>query len=158
MATRVVDDASALTLHNTTSHAFNGTFVFHTLFSAFNPGGPDVGASVDNAAKEYAAFFSVVSGPSLFDLHGCDMQNDPGLDLALTARKTCGVMAPDWSESEFGLGPLAANGSAQADFQIYIRVDARGDKQYGDPVPEAPAAAIFLFGLVALARRHGVKA
>ncbi|GAA0544681.1 hypothetical protein GCM10008941_25750 [Rhizomicrobium palustre] len=152
-----IDALSSLVLVNNGPRNFDGRFVFATSYSAFNPGGPNVGASVDHGGREYASFFSVVRGPALFDLQGCNMSS--GIPTpTVRQRMSCGVSSPDASESEFSLGPLAANAEAAADFQIYISLDAQGEKQNGDPVPEAPTLAVFLVGLAALRRRQGVKA
>ncbi len=140
-----INALGGLALINAANADYNGTFVFHTAFSAFNPGGPEIGAGVDDPVREYASFFTVVSGPGVFDLHGCDMQHGASMKGGF-APHTCGVTSPDVSFGEALLGPLASGGTLNAEYQIFIRVAAQG----ADPVPEMPAIFLLSTGLALL--------
>lgn len=143
-------------LINTTDADIPGYFAFRTEFSAFNPGGPDIGASVDDPATQFASYFSEVSGPGVFDIHGCDTDGG-GVDgiNALRTANSCGVVSPDFSEGSFDLGPLPAFGDDEVSYEIRIDVMAV-PKQ----VPESFSLSIFGVGLlgVAAARRRWVTA
>jgi len=147
LVTGLVDALGGFTLFNTGSTDYPGSFVFHTSFSAFNPGGPEIGASVDDPARESASFFSVVTGPGVFDLHGCNMTHGLAPHAAAMGA-SCGVSSPDDSEGETDLGPLLAGQSLSAAYNIYIQVVAQGDS----PVPEPLTLGIFFVGLVAVRR------
>lgn len=140
MVSTTVERAGGLRLSNLSGTAFPGVFAFATEFSAFHPDGEAV--SLDNAAKEYAAFFSVVSGPNAFDLKGCEITGRAS--PAAAAKTYCTAPPPGLRISSFTLGPLDAFAELSAGFDIAIRADARGEKQNGDPVPEVPAALLFV--------------
>ena len=70
---------SGVALTNSTQETFPGFFVFYAVWSAFNPGGPEIGASVMFPSLEYAAFSSQIVGPAeIGDFHSCDTRNFPG--------------------------------------------------------------------------------
>lgn len=147
----VINTLGGYELQNTTDTDYAGTFVFNTMFSSFNPGGPEIGARVDNPAAEFASFFTVVRGPGVFDLHGCTM-NHGHHHGTQTSPNSCGVSSPDVSWGTAALGPLPAGGTVNADYQVFIHVTAQGS----DPVPEAPALMFLAtgLGLLALGRRR----
>lgn len=147
----LVNALGGFTLHNTGSTDYLGNFVFFTSFSAFNPGGPEIGARVDDPAHEFASFFSVVSGPGVFDLHGCNMTNGKG-PYAKSAGASCGVSSPDSSEGMAVFGPLLAGEGLSAAYDITVQVLAKGD----DPVPEPWSLAVLLPGLFLLRRFRAV--
>lgn len=113
-----------------------GFFEFRTQFSAFNPGGPQIGAQVDDKFLEYAAFSSSVFGPATGDMHGCNTLTGPNF----FGPNACGVPSPDSSQGEFGIGPLAAGQTKTATYQINIRVEAIG-------IPEPFTVSFFGTGL-----------
>jgi hypothetical protein len=147
LVTQTIDALGGLQLHNASVTSYGGSFVFTTKYSSFNPGGPDIGIRVDDPATEYAAFFTVVSGPGAFDLHGCDLQHRGGPPGGGGGPGTCGVAAPGFNWGQATLGPLAAGAMTAADYQIYINVAAQG----ADPVPEPPTVLVLSLALVLLA-------
>ncbi len=146
LVTQTVDALGGLQLYNTSATSYGGTFVFTTKYSSFNPGGPDIGTRVDDPAREYAAFFTVVSGPGAFDLHGCDLHHG-GPPGGGGSPGTSGVAAPGFDWGQATLGPLAAGAMTAADYQIYINVAAQG----ADPVPEPPTVLVLSLALGLLA-------
>lgn len=140
LISQTVDVLGGIQLHNGAAMDYGGTFVFHTKYSSFNPGGPDFGSSVDDSSSEYASFFAVISGPGAFDLHGCNLSKGGGTGSG--GGRTCGVAAPDFSWGQAVLGPLASGQTADADYNIYINVAAQGT----DPVPEPATIGMFAAG------------
>jgi len=89
----------------------SGASIFFLLgFSAFNPGGSEIGASVDHPLSEFAQFSISVTGPDAADAHGC---------ATSVATPSCGVTAPDESESL-----LVINGSQVLAYEIKIFAQA----------------------------------
>lgn len=134
-----------ISLTNNSNVDYLGTFFFMTAFSAFNPGGNEIGASVDDPVLEYAAFSSSVSGPGVDDFHSCNTISGPNF-ITPTA---CGVFSPDHSEGEFAFGPIAAGQTLSATYHIDIQVEAIG-------VPEPATLLLFgagLTGAAAMRRR-----
>jgi hypothetical protein len=149
-----LDWIGGITLTNNTDADIPGFFSFNTAFSSFNPGGPMIGASVDDPATQFASYFSEVSGPGVFDMHGCDTDGGgvDGLNAFRTAN-ACGVGSPDFSESSFGLGPLSAGDVLSANYEIKINVTAEPKG-----IPEPLTLTIFgvgLLGVAAARRRRG---
>lgn len=149
LASGLVDALGGFTLYNTGISDYRGSFVFRTVFSSFNPAGPDVGARVDDPAHEFASFFSVVSGPGVFDLHGCSMNHGAAPHAAAMAA-ACSVPSPDVSQGQAALGPLLAGQTLSAAYQIYIQVIAQGDGPV--PAPEPLTLGVFLAGLFVVRR------
>ena len=112
-------------------------------FSAFNPGGPAVGASVDNSNFEFARFASSQSGSRLFDSHSCDTRIvtyhtfDPPPGTA-----SCGVQAPDSSTAEFVFLNLGAGESQTRTFTLRLELEV-----YSAAVPAPPVAALLLLAI-----------
>lgn len=146
----VLDVLGFLVLRNEGSVDYQGQFVFETSYSSFNPGGPEIGASVDDPVREFASFFTVVTGPGVFDLHGCAMSGSPGPHFAAV---TCGVSVPDASSGEAVFGPLLAGQTISARYRTYIEVIAQG----ADPVPEPASATLLFAGLVTVASRRKAR-
>jgi hypothetical protein len=125
-----------LSVTNNSGIDLAGFLNFKTDFSAFNPGGSQIGASVDDPLYEYAAFGSSVTGPGVGDFHGCNTLTGPNF----VGPNACGVNSPDSSQGEFSLGPLAAGQTRSATYNINIRLEAIG-------VPEPATIALFGMGM-----------
>ena len=134
---------SGFSLTNTTQENFPGYFVFDTDFSAFNPGGPEIGASVTDPNSEYAIFNSSVSGPGVYDNQGCDTRNYPSDSENNFSPYACGVPSPDGSSSNAYLGPLGPGETISVDYTISISAQLKS-------VPEPISLSIFAAGLIGM--------
>lgn len=119
-------------LTNTTDDTIYDPFRFGVGYSAFNPGGPQIGASVDDPLNEFASFSSSVSGPGASDSHACNTVTGPNF-VTPTA---CGVFSPDSNISFLFVGPLAPGDTYTATYHINIIARAIG-------VPEPSTLAVF---------------
>ena len=133
---------SGFTVTNSTDTAYHMTFF--TDFSSFNPGGPAIGASVTDPLAEYASFSSTISGPSAFDMHGCDTRLYPGFPTGgYFSPYACGVPSPDSSLGLIGFD-IAPHDTVGFYYTISIGAELKG-------VPEPAPIAIFAAGLAGLA-------
>jgi hypothetical protein len=157
-------------LTNTTDHTLATTnlvvtgdyLIFGTSNSAFNPGGSNVGISIDDATTEGARFSSSVTGRAVGDSHSCSI-GIFGESGHIFSPTTCGVPSPDSSESQFyfDLSTIAPHQSVTipyamsiiCDFFIPPTQDNGGDPEHqqgGSGVPEPSAVLAMLSGLLAL--------
>ncbi len=139
--------SGGISITNNSGADLPGFLLFKTDFSAFNPGGPSIGAQVDDATYQYAAFSSSVFGLATGDQHACDTRVSPNM-----GPNACGVFSPDSSQGEFGIGPLAAGQSVTQSYQINIAATVF--------VPEPLTVSLFgagLAGAAALRRRRAAK-
>lgn len=141
---------------NTTNQALSGLIFLATNFSAFNPGGPDIGVSIDNPIAQAGSYSSSVSGPSVNDAHGCAVGFNgdiASVGNAIFSPTTCGVIAPDSSDGLLSIN-LANLGPGQSDdFTYNINIAASFD------IPEISSLPIMLtallgFGLFGIGRRY----
>ncbi|HEY3910602.1 MAG TPA: hypothetical protein VGM07_12020 [Stellaceae bacterium] len=132
------DAMSGLTVTNTTDQSFAPTQPFRVEFSAFNPGGPMVGISIDDPPTEAASFASTVSGPQASDFHSCSVGflGDSG---HLFSPTTCGVDSPDSSE-----GMIYIDVPPGQSEQLAYSIDMTADFA----VPEASSASILAIALL----------
>jgi hypothetical protein len=119
-----VSALSGLVVTNTTDQTFGNILFFLSDFSAFNPGGPGIGISIDDPVAQAASFSSSVSGPSVGDSHGCSIGFN-GTSGFIFSPTTCGVPAPDSSQGQLfidlsGLGP---GENEQFSYSINIAAD-----------------------------------
>jgi hypothetical protein len=133
---------SGFTLTNTTQETFPGFFVVDVNFSAFNPGGSEIGASVTNPSVEYALFSSSVEDPGAGDFHSCDTRDYPG-GFGNFSPYACGVPSPDSSGGDLFIGPLGPGDTFTADYTISISAELKGEG-----VPEPTTLPLFATGLV----------
>lgn len=131
---------SGLIVTNASDQSFAPTQPFDVEFSAFNPGGPAVGISIDNPLTQAAGFTSSVSGPQASDFHSCSVGflGDSGHLFSPTA---CGVGSPDSSEGLIFFD-VAPGGSEKLAYSIDMTADFA--------VPEASSVSILAIGLLAL--------
>jgi hypothetical protein len=136
-AATILDVLGVINITNTTALPIEFTPPSFTSVSSFNPGGSEIGASVDNPQSESALFSSAVSliGPLVVaqDHHGCET------NLLMIA---CGVTAPDSSEGDiFGvLGPFQ---TILIDTLLHIETQAR-------VLPEPASLSLVGLGLMGL--------
>jgi hypothetical protein len=139
-----------LHITNTTDRTFIGYIVFTSDFSAFNPGGYNVGASIDVLGRERAAFESEVFGEGVHDMHQCDTDFiDPTDHTTYISPTQCGVNSPDESMGEAVLNYVDPFQEVILPYTINIRVEARG-------LPEPRTLNLFLASLplIEFARRR----
>jgi hypothetical protein len=121
-----------------------GDFSVRVGWSAFNPGGPDVGLGIDNG-QQSAFFESEVSISDNFllftgETHSCGVPGGPGDLLSAT---TCGLSGPDESFVAWDISSLAPGESTTAFAPLSI-----SDRFSG--IPEPTALSILGSGVVAL--------
>ena len=107
---------SGLRLTNTTDHDIGGQLTFLVEFSAFNPGGPDIGVQVTDPVLEFASFSSSVTGPGAGDSHSC--ATDP-------QQPACGVGSPDTSLTQFDVTLPGAGLFTDLTYVIDVEADLR---------------------------------
>lgn len=136
-------------LTNNSDQDFEGTIAFLIDYSAFNPGGSEVGASVTDPSREFASFSSSIFTPELgfLDFHSCDTVSGD-----FVGPNACGVFSPDSSTAELDFGPIRAHQTIKVPFVITIDLKAQS-------VPEPLTLSTFGAGLaaIALARRRAKK-
>jgi hypothetical protein len=107
-----------------------------TDFSSFNPGGPQIAASVDNSALEFARYDSSQSGRGIGDSHHCDTRVNSGSGNPTFPTPppsvACGVSAPDSSQGEFTFFDVDPNETVSETFILRLQLEVQS-------VPE-PAA------------------
>ncbi len=131
--------------------------VMRTVFSAFNPGGPGIGALVDDTSREFARFESSLSGPGVDDFRSCDTRSGPG-DSNQTfpqpaPANACGVFSPSGLGSEFTIADLANGEENISLYTLTFTLEA-------ESIPEPSTLAGLAAGLIGLAalgwrRRRG---
>ena len=135
---------SSFSVTNTLSTPFSDdNFWIDVNYSAFNPGGDEIGLSIDNT-KETASYSSIIyGGPyGVLDDHSCSLPNTPdGYDVFTTT--TCGVGAPDTSDVPIYVTELDPGQTATFDFTMTISATFI-------PAPEPTALAVFLPALLGL--------
>ena len=88
-------------------------------YSEFNPGGPEIGLSIDNAAQT-ASFSSGITVPfGGGDMVSCSVPSKAG-DRGYLSTLTCGVRTPDFNGQEFPISSLPPGGSVELDWSILI--------------------------------------
>jgi hypothetical protein len=143
-AATFLDIVGVLSITNTTAFPveFLDPSVDSIFFSAFNPGGNPVGASVDNPLREFASFESTVFVSDSFagDQHGCTTS---------VSQPVCGVQTPDSSQNLFWF-VLQPFETVSLDTELRIETEAR--------VVSEPSATglvcLAIMGLMAVYRRR----
>jgi len=140
--TQTKSDSGGIAITNNTGT--DSEVLIFLIWSAFNPGGLEIGASVDDPTLEFASFSSRVAitvppnplaGP-LEDFHACETS---------VGEPSCGVKAPDANEVEFPV-LLAAGSTVEVDYVIDVSGTVR-------IIPEPGTVALFGAGLMMLWRR-----
>jgi hypothetical protein len=142
---------SGVVFTNNTNGYLSGFIDVFTGFSAFNPGGPDVGISIDDATTQGARFSSGVRGPGVGDFHDCSIgiYGESGTVFTPTS---CGVSSPDSSQSDFtfDLSTIAPMSSIMLPYELSIVSDFFIPVQPPGGVPEPAAVLVMLSGLLAM--------
>lgn len=133
-----------LTLTNLSGIDFD-FLVFRTDYSAFNPGGPAVGAKVDNVNTEFARFSSSQSGQGISDSHSCDTRSPGGsyFNFIPPLGAECGVSSPDSSLGDFTLLDFDNGETLTKTFNLSLLLEVSS-------VPEPATLALVGAGLMAL--------
>jgi hypothetical protein len=105
--------SGGLILTNNSNVDYGGMAVLYASYSAFNPGGPAIGASVSNPTTESAGFSSAVTfGSKVLDFHSCQTS---------VATPACGVGSPDDNTILIFLAiPTPGNTSSTDQFSLNI--------------------------------------
>jgi hypothetical protein len=146
--------SGGVVLTNTSNDDFTGYVSLSTDFSAFNPGGPGIGVSIDDALTEGARFRSSVSGEGVLDIHSCSV-GLYGQSGAVYSPTACGVSSPDSSQSHafFTITSLAPGESIEAPYSMSIDCDfiiPPPEPPADSGVPEPASAGVLLAGLLGL--------
>jgi hypothetical protein len=150
--TETFSSSASLVITNTGDTSSSGELIFDVGWSAFNPGGPDIGLSIDNAGQS-ASFSSESTGSSPgigVDSHACSLPasllGPDGSGYNFTTL-SCGVLAPDSDEAEFfvDLASLAPGDSVELDNTLTI------SDSFNIPTPEPSGLAILGSAIFALA-------
>ena len=153
--------SASLVITNAGDTSPSGYLVFDANWSAFNPGGPEVGLSIDNAQQ--SASYSSTSSDSNdnlgYDFHSCSLPvlasqlgfGGPGAGFYFSTL-SCGVVAPDADEAYIfvDLASLAPGDSVEYDNTLSI------SDSFNIPTPEPSGLAILgsaMFALAAFRRR-----
>lgn len=149
---------SGFLITNSSKAVLDGSLALSTDFSAFNPGGPEIGLSIDNPETQSASFMSSVYGPGVGDYHACSLPASMLGEIgagAYFSPTTCGVESPDSSQERYDFALSSLDPGASTKITYNISQSARFD------VPEPPAfavfgTALFLLGL-ARSRRNNLR-
>jgi hypothetical protein len=138
-----------ITFNFTNQTGFDLDFLtVRTDFSAFNPGGPAIGARVDDIAREFARFASSVSGPGAGDSHQCDTRLPAGPGNTVFPQPppaaACGVASPDSSQGEFVIADFDQGETVSQTYVLQLTVEAQS-------IAEPGTVALFGAALLALA-------
>lgn len=145
-----------ITLNFTNLSGIDYDFIsFKTDFSAFNPGGPSIGAKVDNTNLEFARFSSSQSmGNGIGDSHFCDTRVPFfSYQLVPPSGAQCGVGSPDSSQGQLTIFDFDNGSTASRTFTLSLLLEVSS-------VPEPATIAIFGAGLalLGLQRRNRISA
>lgn len=113
-------------------------------YSSFNPGGPAVGASVDDTTLEFARFWTTQSGRGIGDSHECDTRSQSfGTFPRTPPEAACGVQSPDSTEGQVPIGAGGFdNGQTETlTYTLRFMLEAQS-------VPEPSTLALFGAALV----------
>jgi hypothetical protein len=119
-----------------------------TDFSSFNPGGPQIGARVDDVALEFARFASSQSGPGIGDSHQCDTRLPAGPGNTVFPQPppaaACGVSAPDSSQGDFAILDFDQGETEFRTFILRLELEVQS-------VPEPSSLALLTVALTGFA-------
>lgn len=144
----------SLVVTNTSDEAIDGFIGLDIMHSAFNPGGPATGLSIDNYLTQAARFRSSVTGPGTGDTQTCSV-GLRGYSGHITSPTSCGVAAPDWSYTNAGADLVNFLPGAELVFTWVIEIAAtfEVDGSARSDVPAPGSLALVLVGLGGLALR-----
>jgi len=143
---------------NTSDEAIDGFIGLDIMHSAFNPGGPATGISIDNYLTQAARFRSSVTGPGARDTQTCSI-GFQGYSGYITSPTSCGVSSPDWSYTNAGADLVNFLPGAELVFTWVIEIAATFelDDESRSEVPAPGSLALALVGLGGLALRKRLR-
>jgi len=149
-----ITSTGSLVVTNTSDEAIDGFIGFDIRQSAFNPGGPATGLSIDNYLTQAASFRSSVTGPGAGDTQSCSVGLQ-GYSGYITSPTSCGVSAPDWSFTNAGADFVNFLPGAELVFTWVIELAAtfEFEDEARSEVPSPGSLALVLVGLGGLALR-----
>jgi hypothetical protein len=144
----------SLVVTNTSDEAIDGFIGLDIMHSAFNPGGPATGISIDNYLTQAASFRSSVTGPGVGGTQSCSV-GFQGYSGYITSPTSCGVSAPDWSFTNAGADLVNFLPGAELVFTWVIELAAtfEFEDEAQSEVPSPGSLALVLVGLGGLALR-----
>lgn len=124
-----VNANSGIEITNNSSQTFAGSLLFLLNVGPFNPGGPEIGASVDNPLTEYASLTSSITGygvaGSAYGVATSKVACNTTAGTLSLPPDTCGLNSPDTSQEMvfLSLDSLLPGQSEQISYTIDIEAD-----------------------------------
>lgn len=131
------------------------SYAMLTRWSAFNPGGPNVGLAIDDPLTQIAHYSSRLTSDVLAgDYKHCGLPTPDAIESETEgvnfSDKACGVVAPDDSDLLSGGGFLDPGASFTVNYTLAIAWDFAQATGGGIGVPEPGTAWLLLVGVLGL--------
>lgn len=147
--TLTVSATGGLVITNTTDHVIDDWLSLTTNESAFNPGGPAVGISIDDPLTQGARFSSGVGGMGAGDSHSCSV-GVFGYAGTIFSPTACGVGSPDSSQGSFSVNLSDLDPHGQMFLPYGVSITAEFLLPPSAEVPTPASLLIVLAGLAGL--------